>query len=443
MDGRGFLQLGSIPVMPVQSFIDELTWRGLLHQTTAGDELARHISQPRVAYCGFDPTSDSLTIGNFIQIKLLMHWQACGHAPIAVVGGGTGLIGDPSGKDDERQLLSREQVDANVRGQRRIFEKLLDFDPKRPNAATLVNNADWLCRLNFIDVLREVGKHFSVNTMIQKESVKDRLHNREQGISYTEFSYMILQAYDFLHLRRTMNCTVQTAGSDQFGNIVAGIDLIRREFGHDQAFGITSLLVKSASGKKIGKTEKGAVWLTADRTSPYAFYQYWINVDDQDVDSFLKWFTLMNQDQVADIVRQHEAAPHLRVAQRELARHMTRLLHGEGELQRVEAASQALFSGEVRSLDEAMLREVFADVPHSTHARATLGGDGASLVEILPQTTLASSKREAREFLASGAVAVNGVRVNGDHRLTSADLLHGRMILLKRGKKQWHATQWE
>jgi tyrosyl-tRNA synthetase len=426
------------------NFLDELKWRGLLHQTTAGDELVKHLSTPgRVAYCGFDPTSDSLTIGNFVQIKLLMHWQQAGHKPIAVIGGGTGLIGDPSGKDAERQLLNPDQVQANVDGQRRIYEKLLDFSPRNPNAAVLVNNADWLCKLNFIDVLRDIGKHFSVNTMIQKESVKERLHNREQGISYTEFSYMILQAYDFLHLRREMNCTVQTAGSDQYGNIVAGIDLIRREFGADQAFGITSPLVKAASGKKIGKTEKGAIWLTADRTSPYAFYQYWINVDDQDVESFLKWFTMMNQDQVADIMRQHEPEPHMRIAQRELARSMTRLIHGDPELHRVEAASQALFSGDVRGLDEKLLAEVFADVPHSTHARASLDGEGAALLEILPQTSLASSKREAREHLGTGAISINGQRVGPDHRLTAADLLHGRTILLKRGKKHWHATKWE
>ena len=425
-------------------FLDELRWRGLLHQTTAGDELVKHLSTPgRVAYCGFDPTSDSLTIGNFIQIKLLMHWQAAGHKPIVVVGGGTGLIGDPSGKDAERTLMTREQDEANVNGQRRIMEKLLDFNSKNPNAATIVNNADWLDTLKFLDVLRDVGKHFSVNTMIQKDSVKERLHNREQGISFTEFSYQILQAYDFLHLRKTMNCTVQTAGSDQYGNIVAGIDLIRREMGPDQAFGVTSVLVKAASGKKIGKTEKGAVWLTADRTSPYAFYQYWINVDDQDVISFLKWFTMMNQDQVDDLARQHESAPHLRAAHRELARTMTRLIHGESALKQVEAASEALFSGEVKSLDQKMLEEVFADVPHSSHPRNSLEGEGIDLVEFLPQTTLAASKREAREFLAGGAVAVNGQRVEANHRLTSKDLLHGRSILLKRGKKLWHATRWE
>ena len=426
------------------SFLDELQWRGLLHQTTAGDELAKHLSIPgRIAYCGFDPTSESLTIGNFIQIKLLMHWQRCGHKPIVVMGGGTGLIGDPSGKDAERQLLTREQVEANVNSQRRIFERLLDFDKNNPNAAVIVNNADWLDKLGFIEVLRDVGKYFSVNVMIQKDSVRDRLHQREQGISYTEFSYMILQAYDFLHLRRAMNCTVQTAGSDQYGNIVAGIDLIRREFGPDQAFGITSPLVKAASGKKIGKTEKGAVWLTAERTSPYAFYQYWINVDDADVVLFLKWFTMMNRHEIDDLARQHEAAPQQRAAHRALARHMTALVHGENEVKRAELAAEALFSGDVRGLDEKMLDEVFADVPHSQHPRNQLENGGVDLIELLPQTTLASSKREAREFLSGGAVAVNGVKVAAEHKLTTRDLLHGRTILLKRGKKNWHATKWQ
>jgi tyrosyl-tRNA synthetase len=253
---------------------------------------------------------------------------------------------------------------------------------------------------------------------------------------------MILQAYDFLHLHRAMNCTVQSAGSDQYGNIVAGIDLIRREFGAGKAFGVTSPLVKAASGKKIGKTEKGAVWLTADRTSRYAFYQYWINLGDQDVESFLKWFTMINQDQVADIMSRHQPEPHKRIAQRELARSMTGLIHGETELNKVEAASEALFSGDVRALDEGMLAEVFADVPHSIHGKAGLSS-GMSLAELLPQTSLASSKREAREHLAGGAVSVNGERVDAERTLTTADLLHGRTILLKRGKKHWHATRWE
>ena len=266
------------------SFLDELRWRGLLYQQTAVQELDHHLAEPRVAYCGFDPTSDSLHIGNLIPIKLLMHWQRAGHKPIVVMGGGTGLIGDPSGRDAERQLLTRERVEANVASQRRIFERLLDFDDGRPQGAVMVNNLDWLDGLGYMQVLRDVGKHFSVNMMIQKDSVRERLHTREQGISYTEFSYMILQAYDFLHLRRTMDCTVQLAGADQYGNIVAGIDLIRRALdgaagGHGDAYGLTAPLVERSDGRKMSKSSGQAVWLssdTEDATSPYAFYQYWI-----------------------------------------------------------------------------------------------------------------------------------------------------------------------
>jgi tyrosyl-tRNA synthetase len=459
-------------------FLSELLWRGLLHQTTADAELRDHLAVPgRIAYCGFDPTSTSLTIGNFIPIKLLMHWQQHGHKPIVLMGGGTGLIGDPSGKEAERQLLSPEQVEANVAGQRRVFEKLLDFEPANPNAAVVVNNYDWLKGLGFIEVLRDVGKYFSVNAMIHRDAVRTRLESREQGISYTEFSYVILQAYDFLHLWRAAGCTVQMAGSDQYGNITAGIDLIRRVHAHDPGapapggragsatevggatklepsgsesrstvFGITAPLLLGADGKKIGKSESGAVYLTADRTSPYAFYQYWINVTDADVAAFLKWFTMLGPEEVQAVTDRHEAAPQERGAQRELARQMTRMIHGEEQLRAVEAASEALFQGDVRRLDEAMVAEVFADVPHSTHSKASLEGEGVSLVELLPVTTLASSRREAKDFLGSGSIAVNGERIapdEADRRLTMRDLLHGRMILLKRGRKHWHATRWE
>ncbi len=432
-------------------FLDELHWRGLLHQQTATDELDRHLAEPRTAYAGFDPTSDSLHVGNLIPIKLLMHWQAAGHRPIVVMGGGTGLIGDPSGRDAERQLLTRDKVEANIASQRRIFERLLDFDGS-PRGAAIVNNLDWLDGLGFIEVLRDVGKHFSVNTMIQKDSVHDRLHARERGISYTEFSYMILQAYDFLHLRRTMECTVQLAGSDQYGNIVAGIDLIRREFGgheggHPEAFGVTAPLVERSDGKKMSKSSGQALWLssdTDDATSPYAFYQYWINLPDVDVVPWLRWFSLLDRERIDELARSHEAEPHRRIAQTELARHMTSLVHGDDELQRVERATGALFgSGDMRDLDEATLAEVFADVPHSTHDKSQMAGDGVLLVDVLCATSLASSKRAAREYLDSGAIAVNGEKCPPDRRLHTEDLLPGATILLRRGRKNWHATKWE
>ncbi len=437
-------------VAQTTSFLDELSWRGLLHQQTAGEELSKHLAEaPRVAYAGFDPTSDALHIGNLIPIKLLMHWQRSGHKPIALMGGGTGLIGDPSGRDGERVLMDRDLVEANIASQKRTFQRLLDFDPSRPNAASIVNNLDWLEPLGFIEVLRDVGKHFSVNMMIQKDSVRERLHGREQGISFTEFSYMILQAYDFLHLRRTVDCTVQMAGSDQYGNIVAGIDLIRRELGHENAhaYGVTAPLVERSDGRKMSKSSGQAVWLsadTSDATSPYAFYQYWINLPDADVVPWLKWFSLLGRDEIEALAQRHEAEPHKRPAHTALARHMTEMIHGPDEVKRVETASAALFgTGDLRGLDEPTLAEVFADVPHSTHDKTRLAGEGASLAELLAETTLASSKRDARQHLAGGAVSVNGVRCADDRRLTTEDLLPGATILLRRGKKSWHATRWQ
>jgi tyrosyl-tRNA synthetase len=423
------------------AFLDELRWRGLLHQTTAQEELAQHLATPgRVGYCGFDPTADSLHIGNFIAIKLLMHFQRAGHKPIVLMGGGTGLIGDPSGKDSERQLQTRERVEANIDGQRKVFERFLDFGTGQ---ASLVNNADWLSKLGYLEVLRDVGKHFSINAMIQRDSVRNRLESREQGISYTEFSYMLLQAYDFLHLHRALGCSLQMAGADQFGNIVSGIDLIRRESqgeGHT-AFGVTAPLVTRADGKKFGKSEKGNIWLSADKTSPYAFYQFWINVEDADVAGFLRRFTFMASDELDAVVAAHEAAPHKREAQRVLAREMTRLVHGDAELTGAELASQALFDGDVRRLDARLLGEVFADVPGSDHELTQLDGEGLLLLDLLTQTSLVSSKREARQFLESGAVAVNGDKAELARRVCRGDLLHGTSVLLRRGKKNWHVAR--
>lgn len=425
-------------------FLEELDRRGLLYQRTAEAPLDVHLAESsRTAYCGFDPTAPSLTIGNLIAIQLLVHVQHAGHRPIVLMGGGTGLIGDPSGKDQERPLLTRDEVEANIAGQRVIFEQLLDFEPTRPNAAVIVNNLDWLGELGFLEVLRDVGKHFSVNAMVQRDSVRKRLESRDQGISYTEFSYMLLQAYDFLHLRRAHGCTLQVAGSDQYGNIVAGIDLIHHHDGGDApAFGVTSPLVTHADGRKIGKSERGAVWLTADRTSPYAFYQYWINVPDDDIAHFARWFSLLSREEIAELDSTQRSAPERREAQRALARHMTTRLHGAAECERAEAATRVLFGeGDLRDLDGALLADMFADVPHSEHASDTLSV-GVPLLEVLPGTSLAKSKREAREFLGNQAISVNGVRVEADRSLRSEDLLPGGLILLRRGKKKWHATRW-
>ncbi len=460
-----------MPPSAPNDLLDDLRFRGQIHQTTDEAALRRHLSSPRKVYCGFDPTADSLTIGNLVSIMALRRFQLAGHTPIVVMGGGTGMIGDPSGKSAERQLQTLETVAANVRSQERIFRALLSFDG--PNAAVIVNNVDWLGKLNYIELLRDIGKHFRVNEMIKRDSVRDRL-TREQGISYTEFSYVILQAYDYFHLFREMGVTIQIGGSDQWGNIVSGVDLIEthEEQGYRSkneteaerqgkvrdgyreamsvpspppsrtAHALTWPLITKADGTKFGKTESGAVWLTKERTSPYAFYQFWLNSADADVVKFLKTFTLMPRAEIEALEAAHAADPGKREAHRALARHMTEMLHGNAELQRAEAAAGALFSGDVASLDLPTLTEVFASVPASTHSMAELSGEGMSLADLLPQTTLAKSKREAREHLSTGAVTLNGEKVGEADRLTPARLLHASLAVLRRGKKAWHVTRW-
>ena len=430
------------------NLLEDLRWRGLLHQTTDESALISHLSADgdetfpaggRLVYAGFDPTADSLTIGNLIPLLLLRRFQDAGHTPVVVMGGGTGLIGDPSGKDAERSLNTPETVQANVDAQRPIYERVLSFEGA--NAARIVDNADWLTPLGYIECLRDVGKHFSVNMMIQKESVRARLQEREHGISYTEFSYMILQAYDFFRLHDDMGVTVQVGGSDQWGNIVAGIDLIRRKK-QAEAHAYTCPLVTKSDGGKFGKTESGAIWLTANRTSAYAFRQFWLNTQDADVPRFLRFFTTLSREEIEALEAEHEANPSARIAHKALADHMTAMLHGQAQQRRAAAAAGALFSGDVAGLDERTLNEVFEGVPSSEHPRAMLSGEGVSLVDFLTETTLAKSKRETREFLGSGAVSVNGSKADSDRKLTESDLLHGSTILLRRGKKSWHVTRW-
>jgi len=471
--------------------LDELEWRGLLFQCTDERRLREHLADPenapRRGYAGFDPTADSLTIGNLVPIMALVHLARAGHEPIVIAGGGTGLIGDPSGKSDERRLMTPDRVAANVESIRGIFERV--FTGAGLGPPPIENNLDWLGELRYVDVLRDVGKHFSVNQMIQKDSVRERLETREQGISYTEFSYMVLQAYDFLHLYTHERVTLQIGGSDQWGNIVEGEALIRRwDFRqmfhhiHEQAlkeqpiadesgarrvslagfqdavskgpkgegtgsygmnaFGLTVPLITKADGGKFGKTESGAVWLSAHRTSPYAYYQFWLNADDADVIRFLRIFTLLDRTEIDRLERAHDENPGAREAHRTLAHEATRILHGEDEARAAEAASRALFSGEIGELPEPTLREVFAEVPSSAHDRSRLAGEGADLIDVLVETGLAQSKREAREFLQNGSVSVNGVRVEPGRRLTEADLLHDELIALRRGKKRWHLTRW-
>jgi tyrosyl-tRNA synthetase len=452
---------------PSSGILSALRLRSLLHQATDEPAFERHLAAPRAVYCGFDPTADSLTIGNLVPIMLLAHFQRAGHTPIVVMGGGTGLIGDPSGKTAERQLRTREEVQANVRSQMRIFRRILDFDSDAPNAARMVDNADWLCPLGFLDALRDVGKHFSVNMMIQKESVKERLHNRDQGISYTEFSYMILQAYDFLVLFRDhakfgipQPVSIQLGGSDQWGNMVGGIDLIRRVSAadnpalHEQqreslAYCLTAPLVTKSDGGKFGKTEAGAIWLTPERTSPYAFYQFWLNTADADVIRFLKTFTFLPMEEIARLETSLKTDPGKREAHKALAREATRLLHGEEELTKAQAATAALFGKKSASPDGGasdvpfmLPEETLNSAPSSSHDKKLLDGVGMSLVDLLAQTTLAKSKTEARTLLSQNSISVNGHKAALDARVTAATLLPGGLIALRRGGKTWHITRW-
>jgi len=416
----------------------DLEFRGQLYQQTDAEGLRQHLTSPRKVYAGFDPTKDSLTIGNLVQILLLRRFQAAGHTPVVVMGGGTGMIGDPSGKEAERQILTPEQVAANVAGQRVSFERLLDFSG--PNAAVIVNNADWLSQLGFIEALRDIGKHFSVNMMIQKDSVRERLHNRDQGISYTEFSYMLLQAYDFSYLLQHHGVTVQAAGSDQWGNIVAGVDLIRRTQ-QREAFGLTTPLVTKADGGKFGKTETGAIWLAAQRTSPYAFYQFWVNADDADVPKFLRTFTLFSHDEIRALEAEHQNNPGARAAHRALAQHMTELLHGAEGVAQAQKATEALFSGNVAELSEVGISDLFGSAPTVALEKNKLAGPGYPVADLLVDGGVAKSKREAREFLNNRAILING-RTPGAEELIKSDwLLHGAVLLIRRGKKAWHVTR--
>jgi tyrosyl-tRNA synthetase len=416
----------------------DLEFRGQLYQQTDAEGLRQHLASPRKIYCGFDPTKDSLTIGNLVQILLLRRFQAAGHTPVVVMGGGTGMIGDPSGKEAERQILTAEQVASNVAGQRVCFERLLDFTG--PNAAQIVNNADWLGKLGFIEALRDIGKHFSVNMMIQKDSVRERLHNRDQGISYTEFSYMLLQAYDFSYLLKHHDVTVQAAGSDQWGNIVAGVDLIRRTH-QREAFGLTTPLVTKADGGKFGKTETGAIWLTAERTSPYAFYQFWVNAADADVPKFLRTFTFFSHQEIERLQAEHEQNPGARAAHRALAQHLTELLHGPEGLAQAQKATEALFSGDVSELSEAAIAELFGSAPSTQLAKEKLAGDGYAAVDLLVDGGVVKSKREAREFLGNGAILLNGRAAGVDERVRAEHLLHGAVLLVRRGRKNWHVLR--
>jgi len=417
------------------TLFEELTWRGFVNQVTH-EELAGSLEkEPFTVYCGFDPSADSLHIGSLLPIMGLVHFQRHGHRPIALVGGGTGLIGDPSGKTQERQLLTKEQVEENLAGIRAQLERFLRFEGE--NAAIMANNADWLCELPLVDFLRDIGKHFSVNVMLAKESVRARIEDREHGLSFTEFSYSLLQAYDFLHLFDAYRCTLQVGGSDQWGNIVSGAELIRR-LRNQAAFGLTFPLVTKTDGAKFGKTESGNVWLDAQRTSPYKFYQFWINQADADMPRWLRCFTLLSVEEVADLERQMRDAPERRAAQKCLAAEVTRMVHGDAALENARRATQAMFGGDLTGLDDATLEEVFGGVPSSAVPRGEL--DAARLlVDVLVESGVFKSKGEARRMVQSGGLYLNNERIAApDAKLTAQCLCSEHIAVVRKGKKNYH-----
>ena len=433
------------------SILEELKWRGLVADCTDASELAKKISAPITLYCGFDPTADSLHVGNLVPLLALRRFQLLGHHPIAVAGGATGMVGDPSGKTQERQLLTPEVLAHNISRVKEQLKRLLDFDAKQ-NPARLVDNASWTANVSYLDFLRDIGKHFSVNQMVAKESVRARMENREAGISYTEFSYMLLQAFDFLVLCEKYGCELQIGGSDQWGNITAGIDLIRKKLGKT-AFGLTLPLITNADGTKFGKTEAGAVWLDPKRTSVYKFYQFWINTDDRDVIRYLKYFTFLSQDEIGALEKKHAENPGLREAHKALAKAVTDLIHGENATAEAMRASQLLFSTttttttttppppsleNLAGLSEATFNVIIGEIPTKEIEKTKLDGAGIPLVELLVQSGLCPSKGQARKDIEGGGVNVNNVREpNGQRAVTSNDLLFGRHILLRKGKKNY------
>lgn len=417
--------------------IEELEWRDLISDCTDLEGLQERLAKgPITLYCGFDPTADSLHVGSLVPLLALRRFQLCGHHPIAVAGGATGSIGDPSGKTAERQLLTHELLKANIEGVKVQLGSFMEFEGVE-NAAQLIDNADWTAPLSFLDVLRDIGKHFKVNAMVSKESVRARMEDRDVGISYTEFSYMILQALDFHHLCETQDCELQIGGSDQWGNITAGIDLIHRKQNR-QAYGLTLPLITNADGTKFGKTESGAVWLDVNRTSIYQFYQFWVRIDDRDVVRYLKYFTFLSRDEVEELASQHEAEPHARIAHKALAREVTTLVHGEEAVTEAIRASEILFGGELEGITEATFREVAGEVPTCELSTDRFGGEGLWLPELLHKAGLAQSRGQARKEVKGGGVYVNGKRIDDEqHKLTTSDLMFEKYVLLRRGKRNY------
>ncbi len=430
--------------MATKNFVEELEWRGMIHTIMPGakEQLEKEMS---TAYLGIDPTADSLHIGHLVGVMILKHFQECGHRPLALVGGATGMIGDPSGKSQERNLLNEETLEKNQAGIKAQLSKLLDFDSDAPNAAQMVNNYDWMKNFSFLDFIRDIGKCITVNYMMAKDSVKKRFTGEGDGMSFTEFTYQLVQGYDFLYLYENMGCKFQLGGSDQWGNITTGTELIRRKNG-GEAWAITCPLITKADGTKFGKTEGGNVWLDPRYTSPYKFYQFWLNVSDEDAKRYIRIFTMMDRQSVETLCAEHEEAPHLRLLQKKLAQEITTMIHSKEDWERSVEASNILFGGAtseaLRSLDEQTLLQVFEGVPQFKLSREELG---ATFVDMCAEkAAIFSSKGECRKMVQGGGVSLNKEKVADPQReITAEDLIAEKYLLVQRGKKNYYLVIFE
>lgn len=423
-----------------KNFIEELSWRGMIHDVMPGTE--EHLLEGmRAAYVGIDPTADSLHIGHLVGVMMLKHFQACGHKPYALVGGATGMIGDPSGKSKERNLLTEDDLRHNQEAIKGQLAKFLEFDGSEPNAAVLVNNYDWMKEFSFLGFIRDVGKHITVNYMMAKDSVKKRLSSESsEGMSFTEFTYQLVQGYDFLHLYKNHDCTLQMGGSDQWGNITTGTELVRRMEG-GKAFALTCPLITKADGTKFGKTEGGNVWLDPERTSPYKFYQYWLNTSDEDAEKYIKIFTFLNKETIEKLVAEHKEEPHMRMLQKTLAEEITKMVHGEEQLENAIKASDILFgkstSEDLKDLDEKTFLDVFDGVPQAEIAKDDIDTGLDMIGALAAKTGFLKSNGDARRELKQNSISVNKTKVEEDYLITKEDLINNKFVLLQRGKKNY------
>lgn len=430
----------------IKNFVEELSWRGMIHDVMPGTE--EHLNEAmRAAYVGFDPTADSLHIGNLVPIMLLAHYQRCGHKPVALVGGATGMIGDPSGKSNERNLLDEETLRHNQECVRQQLSQFLDFTSGDKNQAVMVNNYDWMKDFSFLDFIRDVGKHITVNYMMSKDSVKSRLSGEgAEGMSFTEFTYQLVQGYDFLHLFREQDCTLQMGGSDQWGNITTGTELIRR-IGGGKGFALTCPLITKSDGSKFGKSEGGNIWLDPNRTSPYKFYQYWLNTSDEDAEKYIRIFTFLERETIESLIAEHKEAPHQRILQKRLAQEVTTTVHSEEEYENAVKASEVLFgkstAEDLKSLNEATFLDVFEGVPQAVVERKEVE-EGLDMVAALSaKTDFLKSNGEARRALKENSVSVNKEKVSEDYKISTADLLNDKYVIIGKGKKNTYIIRVE